>query len=261
MTASTKTTAASRAGSSLTDGLGLPRADVISTADPAGHALCGRRLCALRAREDAAGSDRLLADRTVLARHHRRAHGRHAAKATTSSRPRRWPISTSARRRPTAIRLSRSITCAGTPPRRKPSRRARRPALQMRRVVVHARRAVSTPMWRPSRCRPTPSCRRTTTHERYGPRTVADDSVPRLPRGVRMVDSPAQGGIVLLAPERVFKPDAIAHRNSQALQRHGDGRGHRRRARRRLSTRRASACWPTSRRCSARLPTSSCWSF
>jgi pyrroloquinoline quinone biosynthesis protein D len=42
------------------------------------------------------------------------------------------------------------------------------------------------------------------------PRTVADDSVPRLPRGVRLVDSPAQGGMVLLAPERVFKPDAIA---------------------------------------------------
>ena len=42
------------------------------------------------------------------------------------------------------------------------------------------------------------------------PRSVADDSVPRLPRGVRLVDSPAQGGMVLLAPERVFKPDAIA---------------------------------------------------
>jgi pyrroloquinoline quinone biosynthesis protein D len=42
------------------------------------------------------------------------------------------------------------------------------------------------------------------------PRDVADDSVPRLPRGVRLADSPAQGGMVLLAPERVFKPDAIA---------------------------------------------------
>ncbi|MEJ2376346.1 MAG: pyrroloquinoline quinone biosynthesis peptide chaperone PqqD [Pseudolabrys sp.] len=42
------------------------------------------------------------------------------------------------------------------------------------------------------------------------PRTIADDSVPRLPRGVRLVDSPAQGGMVLLAPERVFKPDPIA---------------------------------------------------
>lgn len=42
------------------------------------------------------------------------------------------------------------------------------------------------------------------------PRTVSDESVPRLPRGVRLVDSAAQGGMVLLAPERVFKPDAIA---------------------------------------------------
>lgn len=39
---------------------------------------------------------------------------------------------------------------------------------------------------------------------------VSEDSVPRLPRGVRLVQSAAQGGIVLLAPERVFKPDPIA---------------------------------------------------
>ena len=39
---------------------------------------------------------------------------------------------------------------------------------------------------------------------------IAPDARPRLPRGVRLVDSEAQGGFVLLAPERVFKPDAIA---------------------------------------------------
>jgi pyrroloquinoline quinone biosynthesis protein D len=33
---------------------------------------------------------------------------------------------------------------------------------------------------------------------------------PRLPHGVRLVHSEAQGGWVLLAPERVFKADAIA---------------------------------------------------
>ena len=33
---------------------------------------------------------------------------------------------------------------------------------------------------------------------------------PRLPHGVRLVHNEAQGGLVLLAPERVFKPDAIA---------------------------------------------------
>jgi pyrroloquinoline quinone biosynthesis protein D len=31
-----------------------------------------------------------------------------------------------------------------------------------------------------------------------------------LPRGVRLVNSEAHGGVVLLAPERVFKADAIA---------------------------------------------------
>ena len=33
---------------------------------------------------------------------------------------------------------------------------------------------------------------------------------PRLPRGVRLTHNAAQGGFVLLAPERVFKADAIA---------------------------------------------------
>ena len=36
------------------------------------------------------------------------------------------------------------------------------------------------------------------------------DACPRLPRGVRLVHNEAQGGWVLLAPERVFKADAIA---------------------------------------------------
>jgi len=39
---------------------------------------------------------------------------------------------------------------------------------------------------------------------------IAVDARPRLPRGVRLVHSEAQGGFVLLAPERVFKADAIA---------------------------------------------------
>jgi pyrroloquinoline quinone biosynthesis protein D len=40
--------------------------------------------------------------------------------------------------------------------------------------------------------------------------TIAPDCRPRLPRGVRLVHSEAQGGWVLLAPERVFKADTIA---------------------------------------------------
>ena len=39
---------------------------------------------------------------------------------------------------------------------------------------------------------------------------VGEDARPRLPRGVRLVHNEAQGGFVLLAPERVFKADAIA---------------------------------------------------
>ena len=40
--------------------------------------------------------------------------------------------------------------------------------------------------------------------------TIAPDTKPRLPRGVRLTNSEAQGGWVLLAPERIFKADAIA---------------------------------------------------
>jgi pyrroloquinoline quinone biosynthesis protein D len=39
---------------------------------------------------------------------------------------------------------------------------------------------------------------------------IASDAKPHLPRGVRLVHNEAQGGWVLLAPERVFKADAIA---------------------------------------------------
>ena len=39
---------------------------------------------------------------------------------------------------------------------------------------------------------------------------IAPQARPRLPHGVRLVESEAHGGFVLLAPERVFKADAIA---------------------------------------------------
>jgi pyrroloquinoline quinone biosynthesis protein D len=39
---------------------------------------------------------------------------------------------------------------------------------------------------------------------------VPADAKPRLPRGVRLTHNEAQGGWVLLAPERIFKADAIA---------------------------------------------------
>jgi pyrroloquinoline quinone biosynthesis protein D len=39
---------------------------------------------------------------------------------------------------------------------------------------------------------------------------IPGDARPRLPRGVRLTHNEAQGGWVLLAPERIFKADAIA---------------------------------------------------
>jgi pyrroloquinoline quinone biosynthesis protein D len=42
------------------------------------------------------------------------------------------------------------------------------------------------------------------------PSPILPDARPRLPRGVRLTHNEAQGGWVLLAPERVFKADAIA---------------------------------------------------
>jgi pyrroloquinoline quinone biosynthesis protein D len=40
--------------------------------------------------------------------------------------------------------------------------------------------------------------------------SIPPEARPRLPRGVRLVHNEAQGGWVLLAPERVFKADPIA---------------------------------------------------
>ena len=39
---------------------------------------------------------------------------------------------------------------------------------------------------------------------------IAPDAKPKLPRGVRLVHNEAQGGWVLLAPERVFKAEGPA---------------------------------------------------
>jgi pyrroloquinoline quinone biosynthesis protein D len=40
--------------------------------------------------------------------------------------------------------------------------------------------------------------------------TIPLKARPRLPRGVRLIHNEAHGGWVLLAPERLFKADAIA---------------------------------------------------
>ena len=41
--------------------------------------------------------------------------------------------------------------------------------------------------------------------------SVSPDARPKLPRGVRLTHNEAQGGWVLLAPERVFKAAGPAH--------------------------------------------------
>jgi pyrroloquinoline quinone biosynthesis protein D len=43
-----------------------------------------------------------------------------------------------------------------------------------------------------------------------GTAPIGPDVRPRLPRGVRLTHNEAHGGWVLLAPERIFKADAIA---------------------------------------------------
>jgi pyrroloquinoline quinone biosynthesis protein D len=44
---------------------------------------------------------------------------------------------------------------------------------------------------------------------RNGP-GIPDTAVPRLPRGVRLHRDEARGAWVLLAPERILQPDAVA---------------------------------------------------
>jgi pyrroloquinoline quinone biosynthesis protein D len=39
---------------------------------------------------------------------------------------------------------------------------------------------------------------------------IAGNAKPRLPHGVRLTHNEAHGGFVLLAPERIFRADAIA---------------------------------------------------
>ena len=67
--------------------------------------------------------------------------------------------------------------------------------------------------------------------ESAAPSPIPADARPRLPRGVRLTHNEAQGGWVLLAPERVFKADADRSRDRQALHRRGDLRRNRRRSR------------------------------
>ena len=137
-----------------------PRLRHLAARAAAGDELRRRGLCAFRAREDAARSDRLLAHRTVLAGDHRRARRRHAARATISSPRRRSPISPSARRRPSAIPTSRSITSSAMRARRPSSSRCSPRSNSNAACCGRCSTRCITPMWRRGTFRPAPSCRR-----------------------------------------------------------------------------------------------------
>ena len=159
-TARARTTAASRAGCGLTDGLGLDREYVTSLRGlAAGDALCRRCLCPFRAREDAARSDRLVADGTVLAADHQRADRGHAGELSDSSPARRWPISTSGRRRPHATPISRSTIASGTPARRSSSSRCWPRSNSNAACCGRCSTRCITPMSIPKKYRPALSCR------------------------------------------------------------------------------------------------------
>ena len=57
---------------------------------------------------------------------------------------------------------------------------------------------------------PTPAGLQPADPPHKGEGKIAADAKPRLPRGVRLTHNEAQGGWVLLAPERVYKADPIA---------------------------------------------------
>ena len=75
--------------------------------------------------------------------------------------------------------------------------------------------------------------------------TIAADAKPRLPRGVRLTHNEAQGGWVLLAPERIFKADAIAVEILKRCTGEATLRATSSTTWRRPSMRRASASMPT----------------
>ena len=56
----------------------------------------------------------------------------------------------------------------------------------------------------------TPSGLRPADPPHKGEGKISADAKPKLPRGVRLTHNAAQDGWVLLAPERVFKADAVA---------------------------------------------------
>ena len=220
MTARARGRAASRAGCELCDGARARRGLWCGAEEGIlpGHALRGRRLCPLRARAHAAGGDRLVADRAVLARHHQGARLRHARAATTSSTRRRSPISEPRLTRRRATPDFALAYVEGACP-HAGGARAGLPgaALQVRRALVAARRAAPRLCPGAAASRPAPSCRTTVEARRRHERSP--DTMPaRLPPWVRL-HFDVRDAWVLLAPERVLFPCPTSLDDPRALRR------------------------------------------
>ena len=195
----------------LTEGLGLDRDYVVSLRGllPATRFAVDAYVHFVRDKI-AARSDRLLAHGIVLAADHQRTHGRHAEELRlrdggdaglflAASAAGRAGLALCARLRQAACPHAGDAAAACSP--RSNSNATCSGRCWMRSI---------TPMSRRSRFRPAPLCRRIRKRRERDASAIAPDVCPRLPRGVRLVHNEAQGGWVLLAPERVFKADAIA---------------------------------------------------
>src|SRR5262249_42105906 len=157
-----------------------------------------------------AGGPRLLAHRFVFHEDHQRAAGRHAHELCFR-RPRharffpRAPAAGAAR-----LRLRARLRQAPREDAGCPAGRAESARIQMRRAMGHAGCALSclcgAEAYSARRLRAAGQERRLSDSSAV----IPAEARPRLPRGVRLVHNEAQGGWVLLAPERVFKADAIA---------------------------------------------------
>ena len=201
----------------------------------------------------AARGGRLLAHRAVLAADHQRAGRRHAQGLRFRQRARRSPISPSARRRRSATPTSRSTTSSATPARRMRSRRCCA-ALEFKCDVLWAMLDALLPCLCRARARPARRLRAegasvAMSVEREHSRAAESPPIAATPRACRAAcgstHNEAQGGWVLLAPERVFKADAIAVEILKRCTGEATLRRDRRRPGARPSTRRASASMPT----------------
>ena len=159
-----------------------PRLCHVAARPAARHALRRRGLCAFRAREDAARGDRLLADRTVLAGDHQRAHRGHAGGLRFRHARDARLFRASARRRRSAIPISRSTTSSATRARRSSSRRCWPRSNSNAACCGRCSTRCITPMSRPGQFRPARSCRR--TDEMARERRAARDP-PTRDRGCR----------------------------------------------------------------------------